>query len=154
VLAAGIAELGELKPAGGGLLVLGGGVVPVLACRTLQGDDLAHWVILLYIELASHLGWQAACWVDRFCESAHLTRRDTGLLAPAANPDFLFGKMCGQATHSFFHYPRKRPFGEADGDELGAKEVANRSSPLSTNTGILRGAQDDASRLPRCALTP
>jgi hypothetical protein len=100
VLAAGVAELGELKPASGGLLVLGGGVVPVLASRTLQGDDLAHWVNLLDFDLASHLGWQAAGWVKGFSESAHLTRRDTGLLAPAANPDFLFGKMCGQATHN------------------------------------------------------
>ena len=42
VLAAGVAELGELKPASGRLLVLGGGVVPVLAIRALQCNDLAH----------------------------------------------------------------------------------------------------------------
>ena len=42
VLAAGIAELRELEAAGGRLLVLGGGVVPVLAIRALQCDDLAH----------------------------------------------------------------------------------------------------------------
>ena len=61
MLAAGIAELRELEPAGGRLLVLRGGVVPVLASRTLKGNDLAHWLVLLYFELASHLGWQAAC---------------------------------------------------------------------------------------------
>ena len=42
VLAARVAEFGELQPSSGCLLVLGGGVVPVLALRTLQGDDLAH----------------------------------------------------------------------------------------------------------------
>jgi hypothetical protein len=35
VLAAGVAELGELETTRGGLLVLGGGIVPVLAVRTL-----------------------------------------------------------------------------------------------------------------------
>jgi hypothetical protein len=43
VLAAGVAELRELEAAGGRLLVLRGGVVPVLALRALQCDDLAHW---------------------------------------------------------------------------------------------------------------
>src|SRR5271163_2271644 len=42
VLAAGVAVLVGLETAGGGLLVLGGGVVPVLAIRALQCDDLAH----------------------------------------------------------------------------------------------------------------
>jgi hypothetical protein len=60
VLAAGVAELGELKTASGGLLVLGGGVVPVLAIGTLQGDNFAHWLVLLVANVASHLGWQAA----------------------------------------------------------------------------------------------
>jgi len=43
MLTAGIAELRELEAAGGRLLVLRGGVVPVLALRALQCDDLAHW---------------------------------------------------------------------------------------------------------------
>jgi hypothetical protein len=43
VLAAGVAELREFEAPGGGLLVLCGGVVPVLAFRALQCDDLAHW---------------------------------------------------------------------------------------------------------------
>jgi hypothetical protein len=60
VLAAGVAELGELKTAGGGLLVLGGGVVAVLALRALKGDDLAHCENFLSFIVASHLGWQAA----------------------------------------------------------------------------------------------
>ena len=42
VLAARIAKLGELETARGGLLVLGGRIVPVLAHRALQGYDLAH----------------------------------------------------------------------------------------------------------------
>jgi hypothetical protein len=42
VLAATGAELGELKAAGGRLLVLGGGVIPFLTDSALQGDDFAH----------------------------------------------------------------------------------------------------------------
>lgn len=42
VLAAGIAELRELESASGGLLVLGGRIVPVLALGALQSDNLAH----------------------------------------------------------------------------------------------------------------
>ena len=47
VLAAGIAELRELKPARGRLLVLRRRVVPVLARRTLQGNYFAHCLLLL-----------------------------------------------------------------------------------------------------------
>ena len=47
MLAAGVAELGELEAAGGGLLVFSGGVVPVFALGTLKGDDFAHCVVLL-----------------------------------------------------------------------------------------------------------
>jgi hypothetical protein len=60
VLAAGVAELRELQTAGGRLLVLGGGVVPVLALWALKGDNLAHLTNLL-TNVASHFGWQAAC---------------------------------------------------------------------------------------------
>jgi len=42
VLAARVAELGELETACGGLLVLGGGIVPVFAVRALKGNDFAH----------------------------------------------------------------------------------------------------------------
>jgi hypothetical protein len=45
VLAAGIAELGKLETAGGRLLVLGGGVVPVLALWALQCDNFAHLLV-------------------------------------------------------------------------------------------------------------
>ena len=45
MLTARIAELGHLETAGGGLLVLGRRVIPVFALRTLQCDDLAHWVL-------------------------------------------------------------------------------------------------------------
>jgi hypothetical protein len=83
VLAAGIAELGELEPAGGRLLVLGGGVVPVLALRTLQGDDLAHWFVLLDFGIGQppRLASSLSFWLDSD-EPAHLTRRDTGLIGP------------------------------------------------------------------------
>jgi hypothetical protein len=47
VLAACVAELGELEAAGGRLLVLGGRVVAVLALGALEGDDLAHGSLLL-----------------------------------------------------------------------------------------------------------
>lgn len=42
MLAARIAELGELETAGGGLLVLCRGIVSVLAVRALKGNDFAH----------------------------------------------------------------------------------------------------------------
>lgn len=54
VLAACVAELLELQTAGRRLLVLRGGVVPVLAIRALQGYDLAHKDILSCV--ANHLG--------------------------------------------------------------------------------------------------
>jgi hypothetical protein len=46
VLAAGIAELRELKAARGRLLVLRRGVIPVFAIRALQCDNFAHLFIL------------------------------------------------------------------------------------------------------------
>ena len=48
VLAARVAKLGELETSCRGLLVLGGRVVPVLAHRTLQADDLAHTLLLTW----------------------------------------------------------------------------------------------------------
>jgi hypothetical protein len=48
VLAARIAKLGELETSSRGLLVLSGRVVPVLAFRTLQADDLAHTLLLTW----------------------------------------------------------------------------------------------------------
>jgi hypothetical protein len=50
VLAAGIAKLGELKAAGGRLLVLRRRVVPVLALGALQCDNFAHLFILTDFE--------------------------------------------------------------------------------------------------------
>jgi hypothetical protein len=46
VLAAGIAELRELEAAGGRLLVLRRGVIPVFAIGTLQCNNFAHLFIL------------------------------------------------------------------------------------------------------------
>ena len=59
MLPARVAKLGELQPSRGCLLVLRRRIVPVLAIRTLQGNDLAHGYFLSSV--ASHLGWQAAC---------------------------------------------------------------------------------------------
>ncbi len=70
VLAAGIAELRELETAGGRLLVLRGGVVPVLALRALQCDDFAHLVNLLLTWPATSAGKQLVRIIP--------TRRDTG----------------------------------------------------------------------------
>jgi hypothetical protein len=42
VLAAGVAELRKLQTTGRGLLVLGRGIVAVLALGALEGNDLAH----------------------------------------------------------------------------------------------------------------
>jgi hypothetical protein len=44
--------------------------------------------------------------------SAHLTRRDTGLVAPAAVPEMCNRKTSGQATLVLIHYPTKSDFGE------------------------------------------
>ena len=50
VLAARPAELAELQPARRGLLVLGGGVIAVLAITALQRNNLSrHFVSLLFI---------------------------------------------------------------------------------------------------------
>jgi hypothetical protein len=46
VLAAAIAELGELETAGGRLLVLGGRVIALFALSALQCDDFPHLLIL------------------------------------------------------------------------------------------------------------
>ena len=75
VLPAGVAELRELEAAGGRLLVLRGGVVPVLAIRALQCDDLAHLVNLLLTWPATSAGKQ------------RLTRRDAGQWPLLPNPD-------------------------------------------------------------------
>jgi hypothetical protein len=58
MLPAGVAELRELQTASGRLLVLRGGIVPVLAIRALKSNDLAH--NKSPSNVASHLGWQAA----------------------------------------------------------------------------------------------
>jgi len=77
MLAAGVAELRELEPAGGGLLVLGGRIVPVLAIRTLEGDDLAHGVDLL--------SWPATSAGKQLAFRVPTARRDAGLEG-ACNP--------------------------------------------------------------------
>ena len=46
VLAAAVAELLELQTTGRGLLVLGRGVVPLLALSALQCDNFPHFFIL------------------------------------------------------------------------------------------------------------
>ena len=63
MLPARVAKLGELQPSRGGLLVLRSRIVPVLTIRALQCNDLAHKYILSSV--ASHLGWQAACFSRR-----------------------------------------------------------------------------------------
>lgn len=78
VFAAGVAELRELQTTGGGLLVLRGRVVPVLALRALQCDDLAHSSNLLLTWPAALAGKQLV-----LVGHSHLTRRDAGLTAPA-----------------------------------------------------------------------
>jgi hypothetical protein len=102
VLAAGVAELRELKSARGRLLVLRRRVVPVLAHRTLQGDNFAHCLLLLSWP-ATSAGKQRGVW--------HAATQ--GLFAPSANPELSYGKRCGQATHNLLHYPTKSEFAEA-----------------------------------------
>jgi len=144
VLAAGVAELGELQPASGRLLVLGGGVVPVLASRTLQGDDLAHWLVLLYIyiELASHLGWQAACRLDWTPKSSsRLTRRDTGLIGPCCQIlNCASGGQSGQATLNQRNYLLKIGSGKAANDETQsqASPPAKKKRRLSTDAATIK----------------
>ena len=79
VLAAGVAELRELQTARGRLLVLRGGVVPVLAIRALEGDDLAHCCLLLLTWPATSAGKQRI----RASKKLRPTRRDAGVTVPA-----------------------------------------------------------------------
>jgi len=74
MLAAGVAELRKLESAGGGLLVLGGRVVAVLAIGTLEGNDLAHDVDLLSWP-ATSAGKQLAAHGKKL----RTARRDAGL---------------------------------------------------------------------------
>jgi hypothetical protein len=53
VLAATGAELGELETRGSRLLVLGGGVVPLLTGGALESNDLAHDVFPLLLKFAA-----------------------------------------------------------------------------------------------------
>jgi hypothetical protein len=94
MLTAGIAKLGELEATGGGLLVLGGGVVPVFAIRALQCDDLAHCG-QSPSNVASHFGWQAAC------TELLPTRRDAGQRPLLPNPDFLTERGAVRPRSSF-----------------------------------------------------
>jgi hypothetical protein len=125
VLTASVAELRELKPAGGRLLVLRGGVVPVLAIRALQCNDLAHYVSSLNV--ASHLGWQAAC------TELLPTRRDAGQWPLLPNPDFVSGRLSGQATLCLIYYPTKLQLREARLwiSVSVEKKAANQCPPLS-----------------------
>src|SRR5215469_1382118 len=78
VLAARVAKLGELETSSRGLLVLGGRVVPVLAHRTLQADDLAHTLLLTWPATSAGKQLVLGCWL--FHKPAHDTprRRDIG----------------------------------------------------------------------------
>ena len=53
MLAAAIAELGELKPAGGRLFVLGRRVIPFLALSALQCDNFPHFSIPFQLSAAT-----------------------------------------------------------------------------------------------------
>jgi len=53
VLAALAAELAELQPGRGGLLVLGGGVIAVLAISALQRNNLSSIVLFLFVYFAA-----------------------------------------------------------------------------------------------------
>jgi hypothetical protein len=70
MLSAGVAELGELETSSRSFLVLGGRVVPVLAYRTLQADDLAHTLLLT---------WPATSAGKQLVFGYPLTRRDAGI---------------------------------------------------------------------------
>ena len=100
VLAARVAELLELQTTGRGLLVLGRGVVPVLAIRTLQGNDLAHWT--------SSLVWPATSADKQHTVNLPTTRRDAGLMGPCCPiPDFLVrDSRAVRHTLVLTHYPR------------------------------------------------
>jgi len=77
MFAAEVAELLELETSGGGLLVLGRRVVPVLTVRALEGNDFAHDVAPSNV--TNHNGWQAVVL------GLLLTRRDAGCDGPC-NP--------------------------------------------------------------------
>src|ERR1700679_3241212 len=102
MLAARVAKLFEVQPASGGLLFLRRRIVPVLAIRALQGNDLAHWTSSLIWPTTS-VGKQ-----QPFEILLQPTRRDAGLMGPCCPiPEFL--KRDGRAVrHTLFlvYYPR------------------------------------------------
>jgi len=127
VLAAGVAELRHLQTPGGRLLVLRRRIVPVLTCRTLQCDDLAHWFYFLS-SLASHLGWQAAYPENRNSRLL-LTRRDAGLRAPATLfLNFASGNPSGQAHALPLPLSTKRAEWERAASLTSQEHIANRNS--------------------------
>jgi hypothetical protein len=94
VLAARIAKLGELKATGRRLLVLGRGVVPVLADRALKGDNFAHFRVLLVWPTTS---------VGKQPSLIQVTRRDAGLMGPCCPiPEIVVRDQSGQA-HALPH---------------------------------------------------
>jgi hypothetical protein len=145
MLPAELAELREFQTARGRLLVLGGRVVPVLALRALQGNDLAH---KCSPSLASHFDWQAAMsFTGRL--TVLPTRRDAGRMAPATKIlSFVPGSEAVRPRIALDYYPRNPLSGEGRkprllienaifcGSFLRAKcleaktKAASRSSPL------------------------
>jgi hypothetical protein len=107
MLAARVAKLVELQPASGGLLVLRRRIVPVLAIRTLQGNDLAHDTSSLVWPTTS-VGKQLASLLEPF-SSAHLTRRDAGLMDPCCPIPELLKRDSQAVRHTLvlIYYPRK-----------------------------------------------
>jgi hypothetical protein len=120
MFAARVAKLGELQPACSGLLVLGRRIVPVLALRTLQGNDLAHDTSSLMWP-ATSAGKQLVLQLEPF-KLRHLTRRNAGLMGPCCPiPEFL--KRDSQAvrhTLVLIYYPRKPVNAEAQSQTLSA----------------------------------
>jgi hypothetical protein len=74
VLTATGAELGELETTSGGLLVLGGGVIPFFTGTALEGDDFAH--------LNYSFVWPATSAGKQRAQLRHAATQ--GLMAPAA----------------------------------------------------------------------
>ena len=113
MLPARVAKLGELQPSRGCFLVLRRRIVPVLAIRTLQCNDLAHYDFLSSV--ASHLGWQAACFGSWSLSPPPDTPRRRVKVPATCIPEKL--KRDSQAvrhTLVLIYYPRNRPKAEEE----------------------------------------
>jgi len=112
MLPARVAKLGELQPTRGCLLVLRRRIVPILTIRTLQCNDLAHNDFLSSV--ASHLGWQAACFSRRSRSPPPDTPRRRVKVPATCIPELKRDSQAVRHTLVLIYYPRNPPKAEEE----------------------------------------